>query len=250
LQAQFYFWRTRLVAQQYHRLVARDRYICEKGRTGEAVLAGREGSLTKITTLFFDVGGVILTNGWDSVARRAAVSKFQLDSSEFERRHELANPAWERGEISLEEYLERTIFYNQRTFSPRGFADFMYAQSRLLPESLEFVRGIARSRQYLMAVINNEAAEINAYRIQRFGLRDIFAAFFSSCYVGLRKPDVGIYQMALRVMQRNADECIFVDDRAENVEGARKAGMNGIHFQNVAQFSSELKNLGVQVAGS
>ena len=206
--------------------------------------------MTKITTLFFDVGGVILTNGWDSVARRAAIAKFQLDATEFEERHALANPAWERGEISLEEYLARTIFYNERTFSLKEFEDFMYAQSQALAESLEFVRGIARSRQYLMAVINNEAAEINAYRIQKFGLRDIFAAFFSSCYVGMRKPDVGIYQMALRVMQRGADECIFVDDRAENVEGARKAGMNGIHFQNVAQLSAELKNLGVQVTAA
>jgi len=206
--------------------------------------------LTKITTLFFDVGGVILTNGWDSVARRAAIAKFQLDSAEFEQRHELANPAWERGEISLEEYLARTIFYRGRTFSRLDFEDFMYAQSQELTESLEFARGIARSRQYLMAVINNEAAEINAYRIQKFGLRDMFAAFFSSCYVGIRKPDVGIYQMALRVMQRNSEECIFVDDRAENVEGARKAGMNGVHFQNVAQLSAELKNLGVQVAVS
>jgi putative hydrolase of the HAD superfamily len=206
--------------------------------------------LTKITTLFFDVGGVILTNGWDSVARRAAIETFQLDATEFEARHGLANPAWERGEISLEEYLARTVFYSNRTFSPQDFEGFMYGQSQELPESLEFVRGIARSRQYLMAVINNEAAEINAYRIEKFGLREMFAAFFSSCYVGIRKPDVGIYQMALRVMQRGADECVFVDDRTENVEGARKAGMNGVHFQNVAQLSAELKNLGVQVTAA
>ncbi len=206
--------------------------------------------MTKITTLFFDIGGVILTNGWDSVARHAAIAKFQLDSKEFEERHALANPAWERGEISLEEYLARTIFYSKRTFSPQDFEDFMYAQSLAMPESLEFVRGIALSGRYLMAVINNEAAEINAYRIQKFGLRDIFEAFFSSCYVRMRKPDVAVYQMALRVMQRGADECIFVDDRAENVEGAQKAGMNGIHFQNVAQLSAELKNLGVPVTAA
>jgi putative hydrolase of the HAD superfamily len=206
--------------------------------------------VTKITALFFDVGGVILTNGWDTVARRAAIAKFQLDATEFEKRHEAANPAWERGEISLEEYLARTIFYAERKFTLKEFEDFMYAQSQELTESLEFVRGIARPRQYLMAVISNESAEINAYRIQKFGLRDIFAAFFSSCYVGIQKPDARIFQMALRVMQRDASECIFVDDRAENVEGARKAGMNGIHFQNVAQLSAELRNLGVQVAAS
>jgi putative hydrolase of the HAD superfamily len=204
--------------------------------------------LTKITTLFFDVGGVILTNGWDTVARRAAVSKFQLDSTEFEARHELANPPFERGEITLDEYLERTIFYAKRTFSPKEFEDFMYAQSQALPESLESVRRLARLGSYLMAVISNESAEVNAYRIQKFGLRDMFTAFFSSCYVGIQKPDVKIFQMALSVTQRNADECIFVDDRAENVAGARKVGMNTIQFQNVAQLSAELKNLGVQMA--
>jgi putative hydrolase of the HAD superfamily len=202
--------------------------------------------LTKITTLFFDVGGVILTNGWDSAARHAAMSKFQLDAAEFEARHELANPAWERGEITLEEYLARTIFYRERTFSPKEFEDFMYAQSQALPESLEFVRGMARSGRYLMAVISNESAEINAYRIRKFGLREIFVAFFSSCYVGIQKPDVRIFQMALNVTQRGADECIFMDDRAENVAGARKVAMNTIQFQNIAQVSAELKNLGVQ----
>lgn len=202
--------------------------------------------MTKITTLFFDVGGVILTNGWDSTSRKAAMSKFQLDAAEFEARHELANPAWERGEITLEEYLARTIFYRERTFWPKDFKDFMYAQSQALQESLEYVLGIARRGKYLMAVISNESAEINAYRIQRFGLREIFTAFFSSCYVGIQKPDVRIFQMSLNVTQRAADECIFVDDRAENVAGARRVGMNTIQFQNVAQLSAELKNLGVQ----
>nr|HEV7955484.1 HAD family phosphatase [Candidatus Acidoferrales bacterium] len=202
--------------------------------------------MTKITTLFFDVGGVILTNGWDSAARHAAMSKFQLDAAEFEARHELANPAWERGEITLEEYLARTVFYRERTFSPKEFEDFMYAQSQALPESLEFVRGMARSGRYFMAVISNESAEINAYRIQKFGLREIFVAFFSSCYVGIQKPDSRIFRMALDVTQRGADECIFVDDRAENVAGARKVAMNTIQFQNISQVSAELKNLGVQ----
>jgi putative hydrolase of the HAD superfamily len=206
--------------------------------------------LAKITTLFFDIGGVLLTNGWDSVARRAAIGKFQLDFQEFEQRHLLANPAWERGEITLEEYLERTIFYNKRTFSPKEFEDFMYAQSQAMPESLEFVRRLARAKRYSIAMINNEAAEINAYRIEQFALRDIFAAFFSSCYVGIRKPDAAIYEMALKVLQRSADESIFVDDRAENIEGARKAGLNTIQFKNVTQLEGDLNNFGVQITSS
>lgn len=184
------------------------------------------------------------------MARRAAIGKFQLDFQEFEQRHLLANPAWERGEITLEEYLERTIFYNKRTFSPKEFEDFMYAQSQAMPESLEFVRRLARAKRYSIAMINNEAAEINAYRIEQFALRDIFAAFFSSCYVGIRKPDAAIYEMALKVLQRSADESIFVDDRAENIEGARKAGLNTIQFKNVTQLEGDLNNFGVRITSS
>jgi putative hydrolase of the HAD superfamily len=202
--------------------------------------------LSQITTLFFDIGGVILTNGWDSVARRAAISRFQLDFQEFEQRHLLANPAFERGQMTLDEYLEKTIFHSRRTFSPREFEEFMYAQSQAMPESLEFVQRIARSRRYTVATISNEGAEINAYRIAKFSLRDIFSAFFSSCYVGIQKPNVEIYEMAMHVLQRGAEESIFIDDRAENIEGARKAGMNTIEFKNVAQLAAELKNFGVE----
>jgi putative hydrolase of the HAD superfamily len=206
--------------------------------------------LAKISTLFFDIGGVILTNGWDSVARRAAISKFQLDFQEFEARHLVANPAFERGQMTLDEYLEQTIFYSKRTFSLQEFRDFMYSQSQPMPESLEFVRRMARSRGYLIATINNEGAEINAYRIEQFSLRDIFAAFFSSCYVGMRKPDTGIYELALKVLQRSADESIFVDDRAENIEGARKVGLNTIQFKDVPQLACDLNNFGVQITAS
>ena len=206
--------------------------------------------MAKISTLFFDIGGVILTNGWDSVARRAAISKFQLDFQEFEARHLVANPAFERGQMTLDEYLEQTIFYSKRTFSLQEFRDFMYSQSQPMPESLEFVRRMARSRGYLIATINNEGAEINAYRIEQFSLRDIFAAFFSSCYVGMRKPDTGIYELALKVLQRSADESIFVDDRAENIEGARKVGLNTIQFKDVPQLACDLNNFGVQITAS
>jgi putative hydrolase of the HAD superfamily len=206
--------------------------------------------LAKISTLFFDIGGVILTNGWDSVARRAAISKSQLDFQEFEARHLVANPAFERGQMTLDEYLEQTIFYSKRTFSLQEFRDFMYSQSQAMPESLEYVRRIARSRGYLIATINNEGAEINAYRIEQFSLRDIFAAFFSSCYVGMRKPDTGIYELALKVLQRSADESIFVDDRAENIEGARKVGLNTIQFKDVPQLEGDLNNFGVQITAS
>ncbi|MFZ0818511.1 MAG: HAD family phosphatase [Candidatus Acidiferrales bacterium] len=202
--------------------------------------------MSKVTAMFWDIGGVILTNGWDLAARREAAAIFSLDADEFEERHELANPAFEVGRATLDQYLERTVFYCKRSFSPSEFKDFMYARSSELPEPRAIVDRIADSGCHLMAAINNEGAEINEYRIERFALRRTFATFFSSCYVGLRKPSAPIYELALKVTQRAPDECIFVDDRAINVESARKLGMDGIVFQDAKQLAQELMSRGIK----
>ncbi len=206
--------------------------------------------MSKVTALFWDIGGVILTNGWDRAARREAAAKFSLDADDFEERHDLANPAFETGHATLDEYLERTVFYCKRAFSPREFADFMYSRSSEFPDSRAVVDRLAASGRYLMAALNNEGAEINDYRIERFALRRTFASFFSSCYVGLRKPNAPIYKLALKVTQRAPEECIFVDDRAINVESARRLGMDAIVYQDARQLAQELRNRGIDIASA
>jgi putative hydrolase of the HAD superfamily len=206
--------------------------------------------MSKVTALFWDIGGVILTNGWDRPARREAAANFSLDADEFEERHELANPAFEVGRATLDQYLERTIFYCKRSFSPSEFKDFMFARSSELPESRALVDRFGSSGRYLMAAINNEGAEINNYRIERFALRRTFATFFSSCYVGLRKPNAPIFELALNVTQRAPGECIFVDDRAINVESARQLGMDAIVFQDAPQLVEELRGRGIEIPSS
>jgi putative hydrolase of the HAD superfamily len=206
--------------------------------------------MSKVTALFWDVGGVILTNGWDRTARREASAKFSLDADDFEERHDLANPAFEAGHATLDQYLERTIFYCKRAFSPREFADFMYSRSSEFPEPRALADRLAASERYLMAAINNEGAEINDYRIARFALRRTFTSFFSSCYVGLRKPNAPIYQLALKVSQRTPEECIFIDDRAINVEAARQTGMEGIVYQDAQQLGRELSSRGIEIPSS
>ncbi|HWG59094.1 MAG TPA: HAD family phosphatase [Candidatus Acidoferrales bacterium] len=201
----------------------------------------------EVTTLFWDNGGVILTNGWDRDARRAAVDKFQLDWAEFEDRHELMLNAFETDQITLDDYLRRTVFYRERSFTPGAFKAFMFAQSRPFPESLEFLARLARGRRYLLASLNNESREINEYRIREFHLRDYFQAFFSSCYLGVRKPGVKIYALALEIAQRAPAECVLVDDRGLNLECARELGMHTIQFQNVRQLQEDLGKLGVAV---
>jgi len=202
--------------------------------------------VAEITTLFWDVGGVLLTNGWDRDTRHAAALRFGLDEGELEQRHEALVSALETGKMSLNDYLERTVFCHRQSLSREEFKAFMYAQSQPKPDSLALAREL--SGKYLMATINNESLELNLFRIEKFGLREIFAAFFSSCFVRLRKPDPAIYKLALDVTQKTHEECCFIDDRPLNLEGARQVGMRVIRFQDANQLRRDLAELGVTAA--
>lgn len=199
--------------------------------------------------MFWDVGGVILSNGWDRAARSDAAKKFGLDWEELQDRHELASPAFETGKITLDMYLERIVFYRKRAFTREEFTAFMFDQSEEFPESRAVLSGVAAAGKYLLATINNEALELNERRIRQFQLRREFKAFFSSCFVGIRKPDEGIYKIALEVTQRQPEECLFIDDRELNLECAQQLRMRTIHFQDAAQLRRELAANGVQIAG-
>jgi putative hydrolase of the HAD superfamily len=203
--------------------------------------------MTKVTAIFSDLGGVILSNGWDRAARREAAAKFHLDWEEFEDRHELMLNALETGQTTLDEYLTRTVFYRERMFSKEEFLNFMYAQSRPMPESLDLMRRLAGAERYLVAAINNESRELNEFRIKQFHLRELFEAFLSSCYLGVRKPDEAIYRLALSITQRLPEECVFVDDRGLNLECARELGMHTIQFQSAAQLEQALRQFGVEL---
>jgi putative hydrolase of the HAD superfamily len=198
-----------------------------------------------VTTLFWDNGGVILTNGWDRDARKLAVQRFQLDWADFEDRHELMLNAFEEGHATLEEYLKRTVFYRERGYSIEDFKKFMFDLSQPFPESLEFLGKLARTRQYSMAALNNESLEINEYRIKTFNLRQYFEMFLSSCYLGVRKPQPEIYKLALKITQCEPGECVLIDDRALNLEFAAEQGIRTIQFKDVAQLRADLAAMGV-----
>ena len=203
--------------------------------------------MSEITTIFFDIGGVLLTDGWNRNSRRAAASKFELDWDDFSFRHEYVANAIETNGITLEQYLDRVIFYRPRAFSREDFRDFIYAQSRELPESLQIAEQLAGSGRYFMATLNNEVLELNLYRLEHFGLRQYFPVFFSSCFLGLRKPDEAIYRAALQITQRAPQECIFIDDREVNLECPRALGMRTIQFHDAVQLRRELRANGVDV---
>ena len=203
--------------------------------------------MSTIRALFWDVGGVLLTNAWDHTQRAQALKHFLLedDDEEFHNRHEMVVSSFERGKITLEEYLDRTVFYRPRPFTREAFLDYMFSLSQPFPDVVQFAQSLSRSGKYFMGTINNESRELNYYRIEKFGLRNIFRLFISSCFVGLRKPESGIYRLALEVTQIPAEECCFIDDRALNLECAAKLGMDTIEMDSLDQLRADLQKLGV-----
>jgi putative hydrolase of the HAD superfamily len=203
--------------------------------------------LVPIDTLFWDIGGVLATNGWDHNSRMKAAQTFGLDWEEYRERHDLSFPAFDAGQISLGQYLDRTLFYRARTFTREEFTAFMFAQSQEYPESRAVLSDAARTGRYYIASINNEPRELNQYRIEAFNLRKDFQAFFSSCYLNARKPEEPIYRIALGVSQRTPEKSVFVDDRPLNLENPRRLGMQVVHYQNAKQLRVELRAMGIEV---
>ena len=207
--------------------------------------------MTDISTILWDVGGVLLTNGWDHEGRSAVLARFKVDRAEFEERHPEANDAWEKGLITVEEYLHRTVFWEPRSFSVEEFVEAMKGESHLLPDtSLGILENIATTQDVDLGMLNNEARELNDYRIETFGLRGYFDFFFSSCYVGLRKPHEQIFRMAIDVLQCEPGEVIFIDDRPGNVEAAAAVGIHAIRFQGSEQVARDLAALGIETEAS
>ena len=200
-----------------------------------------------IRAIFWDVGGVLLTNAWDHTQRTEALKRFQLDEQEFHDRHEMVVSSFERGKITLDEYLDRTVFFRPRPFSREQFREYMMSLSQPLPGMLEFAQSLSDSGKYLMGTINNESRELNYYRMEKFGLRNMFRLFFSSCFVGLRKPERDIYRLALETTQIPAEETCFIDDRALNLECAAQLGMHTLEMRGLDELRADLVKLGVSV---
>jgi putative hydrolase of the HAD superfamily len=196
--------------------------------------------------ILFDVGGVLLTNGWDHCERAEIMARFHLDLAAFEARHPAPNDQWERDLITLDEYLDATVFYEPRHFSKEEFFAAMCAESKPLGNGgLGILGELAASGKYLVGVLNNEARATNEYRFEQFVLRKYISVALSSCYLGLRKPEPAIYWRALDILGRPAGRILFIDDRTENSAAAAAAGMKTIRFEDAGKLRSQLENLGV-----
>ena len=192
--------------------------------------------------ILFDIGGVLLTNGWDHRERATVIDQFHLDKAEFEKRHPGPNDPWERDVISARQYLDETVFYEPRSFSHDDFLAAICAQSVELENgALGILRELAASGRYMLGCLNNEAREPNEYRMRTFGLREHFDVALSSCFVGLRKPRPEMYRRALDIIGLPAHRILFIDDRAENAAAAAAAGMKTIWFKGADALRRDLE---------
>ena len=199
-----------------------------------------------IRILFFDIGGVLLTNGWGHESRQKAAAVFGYDYAEMNYLHEFIFNVYEIGRITLDEYLNTVLFYQPRAFSKEAYIDFMMGESKLLPQMFDWLLEWKQKQKDEIKVIsiNNEGRELNEHRIRTFGLRRLFDAFISSCEVGMRKPDPGIFQLALGIAQASPSECLYFDDRIILVEAAKKLGINGVQHNDFETTKKLLSQIG------
>lgn len=200
-----------------------------------------------ITHIFIDLGGVLLTNGWDRNARARAVEKFGLDAEETQERHHLTFDTYEVGKVSLEDYLKRVVFYKKRNFTQEEFATFMYAQSKSFPEMIDLIKKLKEKYTLKIAVVNNEGKELNEHRIAKFKLTAFVDFFISSALVHFRKPDLDIFKMALNVAQAKAKNVLYIDDRDMFVEVAATIGIKGIVHTSYEDTIQKLKNFNLEL---
>lgn len=187
--------------------------------------------ISKIKVIFLDIGGVLLTNGWGHISRQNAARHFGFDYDEMNVLHHFIYNVFEIGSISLDEYLDIAVFHHPRDFTKSEFKEFMYAQSVELPDMLPWLKTWKKQIELPVFALSNESRELNDYRIKKFNLHELFDGFFSSCYVGIRKPDPRIFQQAMQIVQVEPQECIYFDDRLMLANTAKKLGMNGIHHE-------------------
>ncbi len=202
---------------------------------------------TLITTLFLDIGGVLLSNGWGRVERNNAVAHFQLDSDEVQERHHLTFDTYEQGKLSLNEYLKRVIFYEPRNFSTDDFIAYMLKQSTAYQDTIDFFKSLKNKYNLNVIAVNNEGRELNEFRIKEFHLGELFDGFVSSAFVHLRKPDADLFRMAIDLSQASPGASLYIDDRHMFVEVAQTLGMHGIHYISLEAVIEELRPYGLEV---
>ena len=207
--------------------------------------------MTEIRHIFFDIGGVLGSNGWDHEQRERAIKKFAINPEDFEWRHKEVVAEWEEGRITMDEYLDISVFHTKRDFTRNAFIEFMYSQSVPDEATISIARALSRQPGYTLMTLNHEALELNTYRIEKFGISQIFEAFLSSCFLGVRKPIRRFYSCGLGIAHAEPASSVFIDDRPQNILSASTLGINVVQFKSAAQLRSDLERvLNLEIPGA
>jgi FMN phosphatase YigB (HAD superfamily) len=201
---------------------------------------------TAITCVFLDIGGVLLTNGWDHRARKRAATNFKLPLAEMETRHHLTFDTYEEGKLTLDEYLGRVVFYQKRPFTRAQFRRFMFAQSQPYPKMIELFAQLKVRHGLKIVAVSNEARELNSHRIRKFKLDRFVDAFVSSCFVHVRKPDADIFRLALDIAQAPAWQVVYIENTPMFVEVAEGLGIRSILHTDYRSTCAKLAAFGLQ----
>jgi putative hydrolase of the HAD superfamily len=199
----------------------------------------------KISALFLDIGGVLLTNGWDRNMRRKAAEHFHLEYNELDDRHHMTFDAYEEGKLCMDEYLNLVVFHKKRPFGFNDFKEFIFAQTEPLPEMINMFKSISKCNSLKVGAISNEGRELTVYRVSHFGLKDLIQFFICSSFVHFRKPDKDIYRLALDVGQVEPEQSIYVDDIELHTEVAQSLGMNAIYHTDIETTRRKLSEYGL-----
>jgi len=199
----------------------------------------------RITCIFLDIGGALLSDGWDHLSRRRAAKSFGLDWKGMERLHQLTFEIFEEGKITLEEYFSLVVFHQKRDFTRNQFRRFMFAQSKAFPEMIDLIAQIKVNMRIKVVIVSNEARELNTYRVDKFKLDRLADCFMSSCFVHIRKPDEDIFKLALDVAQVRPDQVVFIDNTSMFVQIAEGLGMQGILHTDCDSTRTRLAQLGL-----
>jgi putative hydrolase of the HAD superfamily len=200
-----------------------------------------------ITTLFLDIGGVMLSNGWGHVSRKLADETFHLNYDDMQSRHKLTMVTYELGKLTLAEYLKRVVFYEKRDFTLDQFRDFMFTQTTPHTDMIGFIKQLKEKYNLKIAVINNEGRELNDYRIKKFQLNSFVDFFISSCFVHLRKPDADIFRLALDIAQVKAEHAVYIEDLQLFVDVAMDLGIRSIRYKNYLSTKNALAEMGLTI---
>lgn len=200
-----------------------------------------------IRALFLDVGGVMLTNGWDTKLRKRVAEHFQLDPADLESRHRMTFDTYECGKITFDVFLDRVVFYQPRPFTREDFKNYVFEQARPFADMIDLFKTLKAKHALKIAVLSNEGRELTVDRVARFNLKEFVDFFIVSSFVHLRKPDTDIYQMALDVSMFEPQEVVYIDDRLMFVEVATTLGIRSIQHTDFQSTKTKLAALGLNV---